>query len=140
MAIFGDRLNQLLRRPQSGDQVRLGAGVVGHTSYVVIAAIIVIGIVALTLANNTAVCIDVVLVLGGIVAYYLNGTWKFADKHPDAAAIGGTAWPKPAATPPVKPATSAPAAPNATKTPPSFAPPTPTVVTPPAPPVVPKVP
>jgi hypothetical protein len=95
MSAFTDMFGQLVRRQQaSGGEFRLGAGVVGHTTRVVIVAIVVIGALALILEKNTAVAINGIIAVAAVAAYYLKGTWQFADKHPDAAALAGTSWPK----------------------------------------------
>lgn len=95
MSAFTDMFGQLLRRQQaSGGAFRLGAGVVGHTTHVTIAAVLVIGALALILERNTAVAIDAIIAVAAVTAFYLHGTWSFADKHPDAAALAGTSWPK----------------------------------------------
>ena len=87
--------DSLVRRQQaSGGEFRLGAGVVGHSTRVVIVAIVVIGALALILEKNTAVAINGIIAVAAVAAYYLKGTWQFADKHPDAAALAGTSWPK----------------------------------------------
>ncbi len=95
MSAFTDMFGQLVRRQQaSGGELRLGAGVVGHTTRVALVSVIIIGVLALILERNTAVAIDGIVAVAAVAAYYLNGTWKFADKHPDAAALAGTSWPK----------------------------------------------
>src|SRR5262249_20298173 len=55
---------------------------------------VVMGALALILEKNTAVAINGIIAVAAVTAFYLNGTWKFADKHPDAAALAGTSWPK----------------------------------------------
>jgi len=95
MSAFTDMFGQTLRRQQaSGGELRLGAGVVGHTTRVALCAVIVIGVLALILERNTAVAINGIVAVAVVSAYYLQGTWKFADKHPDAAALAGSSWPK----------------------------------------------
>jgi len=95
MSAFTDMFGNLVRRQQSsGGEMRLGAGVVGHTTRVALSAVVIIGVLALVLERNTAVAIDGIVAVAAVAAYYLNGTWKFADKHPDAAALAGTSWPK----------------------------------------------
>ena len=95
MSAFTEMFGQLVRRQQaSGGEFRLGAGVVGHSTRVVIVAIVVIGALALILEKNTAVAINGIIAVAAVTAYYLKGTWQFADKHPDAAALAGTSWPK----------------------------------------------
>lgn len=95
MSAFTDMFGSLVRRQQSsGGELRLGAGVVGHTTRVALAAVLVIGVLAIILERNTALGIDGIVAVAAVAAYYLNGTWKFADKHPDAAALAGTSWPK----------------------------------------------
>ena len=95
MSAFTDMFGQLVRRQQaSGGEFRLGAGVVGHSTRVVIVAIVVIGALALILEKNTAVAINGIIAVAAVAVYYLKGTWQFADRHPDAAALAGTSWPK----------------------------------------------
>jgi hypothetical protein len=95
MSAFTDMFGQLVRRQQaSGGEFRLGAGVVGHTTRVAIVAVVVIGALALILERNTAVAINGIIAVAAIAAYYLKGTWEFAEKHPDAAALAGTSWPR----------------------------------------------
>lgn len=111
MSAFTDMFGQLVRRQQaSGGEFRLGAGVVGHTTRVAIVAVVVIGALALILERNTAVAINGIIAVAAVAAYYLKGTWQFAEKHPDAAALAGTSWPKaeskpqPAQAPKIEPA------------------------------------
>lgn len=108
MSAFTDMFGQLVRRQQtSGGELRLGAGVVGHTTRVAIVAVVVIGALALILEKNTAVAINGIIAVAAVTAYYLKGTWDFAEKHPDAAALAGTSWPK-AETTKAQPATPQP--------------------------------
>jgi hypothetical protein len=105
MSAFTDMFGQLLRRQQaSGGEFRLGAGVVGHTTRVALLAVVVIGALALILERNTAVAINAIIAVAAVAAFYLHGTWKFADKHPDAAALAGTSWPKAEPKPQAAPA------------------------------------
>jgi len=95
MSAFTDMFGQAVRRQQAnGCEIRLGSGVVGHTTRVALVAVVVIGVLALILERNTAVAINGIVAVAVVTAYYLHGTWKFADKHPDAAALAGTSWPK----------------------------------------------
>ena len=105
MAVFTEMFGNLVRRRQAnGGEMRLGAGVVGHTTRVVLASVVAIGVLALILERDTPVAINAIIAIAGVTAYYLNGTWKFADKHPDAAALAGTSWPKAEAKSPSQPA------------------------------------
>ena len=72
MSAFTDMFGQALRRQQaSGGELRLGAGVVGHTTRVALCAVIVIGVLALILERNTAVAINGIVAVA-VVEYELR--------------------------------------------------------------------
>src|SRR5215471_2381515 len=72
--------------------VRFGAGVVGHTTYVILAICTASGIVAWALSEHPNVAFRIVALLSGLVVLFLVGTWWFAHRHPDQAAMGGSEW------------------------------------------------
>ena len=80
------------KQEERPDQVRLGSGVVITTATVVVAAgVSITGIAwALSTAPSYGVAITAMFLI--VVVIFLLGTWRFADRHPDQAALGGTSW------------------------------------------------
>jgi hypothetical protein len=74
------------------DQVRLGSGVVITTAAVVVAAGVSITGIAWALSAAPSYGAVVIAMFLLVVVIFLLGTWRFADKHPDQAALGGTSW------------------------------------------------
>jgi hypothetical protein len=78
--------------PENADHGKLGGGVVAFTAYVVIAFCTAAGGISWALSHDPYLALGVVAVAALVVVYFLKGTWTFADKHPDQAAIGGSWW------------------------------------------------
>jgi hypothetical protein len=74
------------------DQVRLGAGIVAFTAYVLMALCAAAGGISWALHGNAPYALGIVAILSGVVVYFVRGTWQFAHDHPDQAALGGTWW------------------------------------------------
>jgi hypothetical protein len=77
---------------EGATQLRFGAGVVYLTTAAFIAFCIASGGVAWALSKEPifAVLMAAIMALLGMV--FFLGTWRFADKHPDQAALGGSWW------------------------------------------------
>lgn len=71
------------------DNIRFARGVVGNTTYAMCAGLLAIGIAAFALRGSPPMAIAVIVIIGLLLAWYLHGTWKFADKHPELALLGG---------------------------------------------------
>ena len=86
-------LRQIVHRffgwTEGPDQLRFGAGVVGHTARVIIALCAAGGAVGLALSGTPAIALQIISVISGVVVVFMLGTWWFAHKHPDLAAMGG---------------------------------------------------
>ena len=78
--------------PEGPDQVRLGAGVVAFTTYVVIALCVAASGISWALSGHAPYALGIVVILAGVVAYFVRGTWQFGRDHPDQAALGGAYW------------------------------------------------
>ena len=89
-----DFIQRLFGRNQENqpDQVRLGAGVVITTATVVVAAGASVTGITWALSATPAYGVTIVAMFLLVVVIFLMGTWRFADKHPDQAALGGTSW------------------------------------------------
>ena len=72
--------------------VRLGAGVVYLTTAAFIAFCAAVGGVSWALSRDPYFALAVVGLLAVVIIIFFLGTWKFADKHPDQAALGGSWW------------------------------------------------
>ncbi len=70
-------------------RIRLGPGVIGNTSVVMISAIVVAGFVAWAFRSNPPLALGAMgLIIAGALLF-VWGSWKFAHKQPDLALIGG---------------------------------------------------
>ena len=78
--------------PEGAAKVKLGAGVVYLTTAAVIAFFVAVGGICWALSNSALIALGVVAILAVVLAVFLVGTWTFADKHPDQAALGGSWW------------------------------------------------
>jgi len=76
------------------DSVRMGTSVVTVTATVVVAVGASVAAIVTALANFPVHAVVVVAMLLLVVVIFLLGTWRFADKHPDLAALGGSSWAK----------------------------------------------
>ena len=73
MSAFTDMFGRAVRRQQAdGGELRLGAGVVGHTTRVALCSVVIIGVLALILERNTAVAINGIVAVVVVTAYYLH--------------------------------------------------------------------
>lgn len=77
---------------EGSHQVKLGAGVVYFTTAAFIAFCAAIGGISWALSKDPYLALAVVVIVAIVGVIYLLGTWRFADKHPDQAALGGTSW------------------------------------------------
>ncbi|MGB7077062.1 MAG: hypothetical protein WBD53_07725 [Xanthobacteraceae bacterium] len=50
------------------------------------------GVVAWGLSGAPLFAIAAVGILAVVLVVFLMGTWRFADRHPDQAALGGSSW------------------------------------------------
>lgn len=78
--------------PEAADQVKLGGGVVAFTAGVAIAFFAVVGGVSWALSASPGYALGIAAISAAVAVYFLTGTWRFADKHPDQAALGGASW------------------------------------------------
>lgn len=88
---------QLLRRifglpPEGAEYGRLGGGVMAYTARVVIVFCGMAGAIALALSHAPFFALVAIAMLVGVVVFFLWGTWRFADRHPDQTALGGAYW------------------------------------------------
>jgi hypothetical protein len=73
-------------------QVRFGSGVVGKTSYAVLALVSVWGIVFWRLSENVAQNLSMLggaFVITAFVGWWIHRTQEFAEKNPSAALLEG---------------------------------------------------
>jgi amino acid transporter len=77
---------------EGGAQVRLGAGVVNLTTTAFIAFCVAAAGISWALSRDPYLALAVVGVMAFVGLVYFVGTWIFADKHPDQAALGGSWW------------------------------------------------
>jgi hypothetical protein len=77
---------------ESTGQIRFGAGVVALTTSAVITFCAAAGGVAWALSKDPYLALAVVGIMAAVVVTFFLGTWRFADKHPDQAALGGTSY------------------------------------------------
>jgi hypothetical protein len=85
-------LHRFLGIGEAPDAVRFGVGVVGHTTRVMLAVIAGAVAICFALADHAYFAFAVIILLIVLVVLYLLGTWHFAGKHPDQAAMGDTVW------------------------------------------------
>jgi hypothetical protein len=74
------------------ERVRVGAGVVGHTTYALIGGCVAIGGICWALSHTPEYALGVAAIVAVLLVIFLLGTWFFANKHPDQAAMGGSEW------------------------------------------------
>ena len=78
-------------------RIRFGRGVVGRTTFALIVALVVLGVIAWRLADATVVLVQVLLaalalgVIGLFVLYFVR-IMRFADANPMAATLEGAEW------------------------------------------------
>src|SRR5712691_5321175 len=77
---------------ETSGQVRLGAGVVYLTTAAFIAFCAAVGGISWALSKDPYLALAIVTVMAVVGIVFLFGTWRFADKHPDQAALGGSSW------------------------------------------------
>jgi len=79
--------------PEGQERLRVGGGVVNHTSYVMLALCAAIGVISWALREAVPlVLLGVIGILAFVVIFFLCRTWFFAHLHPDLAATGGSEW------------------------------------------------
>lgn len=71
---------------------KMGGGVMAFTAWVTITFCGAAGGIAWALSHDPYFALGAIAITGAVVAFFLHGTWKFADKHPDQAALGGAWW------------------------------------------------
>ncbi len=85
-------IDSIRDHPEGLARVRLGRGVVGNTTYGFITACAAsVGLVWALNAHPWFAVGSCVAVWGGFL-WYLRGTYKFADEHPDLAMLGDSEW------------------------------------------------
>jgi hypothetical protein len=88
-------LHRLLGIGEEGQvRVRFGAGVTGHSTYGITAACAAIGLVAWALREHPGYALGAMGIIAAVVLVFFVGNWVFADRHPDAAVMGGSDWRK----------------------------------------------
>lgn len=75
--------------PGEADHLQLGPGVVGNTTTAVVIAVIATAAEAYFLHDQPMVMFGVMGMTLVLVLVYLFGTWRFAERHPDLALMGG---------------------------------------------------
>lgn len=85
-------LHRLFGIGERADRVRIGAGVVGHTTYAILAVCAAASAIAWGLSGSPGHALGVIAILAGLACFYFLGTWIFAHRHPDQAAMGGSEW------------------------------------------------
>lgn len=83
-----DPIQQMLRSTGL-DSVRFASGVVGNSTYVVCACAVAAAVAAWALSPYPWLAVVAMLSLVGLAIFYMQGTWRFADRHPDLALLGG---------------------------------------------------
>lgn len=74
------------------EHVRIGAGVVGHTTYAILAVCAAISAVSFALSGHPEYALAAIGVIALVAVIFFLGTWIFAHVHPDQAAMGGSEW------------------------------------------------
>jgi hypothetical protein len=72
------------------DRVRVGSGVVGHTTYTQLGFCAAAAAVAFALSGSPFIALGGIGILAATVLAHNFGTWRFASRHPDLAAAGDT--------------------------------------------------
>jgi hypothetical protein len=73
-------------------RVQIGGGVVINTTHAFLALCAAAGVIAWGLNGAPAFALALIGILAVILVIFLLGTWRFADRHPDQAALGGSSW------------------------------------------------
>jgi len=73
-------------------RLRLGRGVLGNTTYAVVAYLIATAAVTWSLNKTPEWALLAVLVLTTVFVVYLVGSYIFAHLHPDLAMLGDSEW------------------------------------------------
>jgi hypothetical protein len=71
------------------NRVQLGPGVVGNTTTALICSVIASAAQAYFLHDQPAVMFGAMAVTVILLLVYMFGTWRFAERHPDLALMGG---------------------------------------------------
>jgi len=88
MPFYPDKFLESFGFTKEGEtRLKLGGGVVTHTTRLGLA--LMAAIVAVCYALKGPALFGVIAILVGVFALYLIGTWWFADLHPDLALMGG---------------------------------------------------
>jgi hypothetical protein len=74
------------------ERVRAGAGVVRNTTYVIVALWAAAVPILYALSSVPLIAISAVAIFAVVTIIYLIGTWRFAERNPDQAAMGGSEW------------------------------------------------
>jgi hypothetical protein len=75
--------------PGDISRVQLGPGVVGNTTTAIVASVFATAAEAYFLHDQPAVMFGAMGMTLIVVLVYLVGTWRFAERHPDLALMGG---------------------------------------------------
>ena len=89
--------NYLLHRlfgisPEGHERIRIGGGVVINTTHVMLGLCAAAVGIAWALAQSPSYALAIMGTLALIVLAFLIGTWLFANRNPDQAAMGGSEW------------------------------------------------
>jgi hypothetical protein len=74
------------------ERVRAGAGVVRNTTYVILALWVAAAPIIWALSPNPLIAIGAIAIFALVTIIYFIGTWRFAERNPDQAAMGGSEW------------------------------------------------
>jgi hypothetical protein len=85
-------LHRLFGIGEGPNRVRIGGGVVINTTYAILGVCTAAGVIAWGLNAAPIFALGIITILAAVLVVYLLGTWRFADKHPDQAALGGSSW------------------------------------------------
>lgn len=85
-------LHRIFGIGESPDRVRIGAGVVGHTTYAILGVCGALTAISFALSHNPAYALAVIGVVALTAVIFFVGTRVFAHLHPDQAAMGGSEW------------------------------------------------
>jgi len=72
------------------ERFRWGGGVVSNTTAAIVAALIAVAATSWALSAHPILAASIDGGIFIVLIIYLFGTWRFADKHPDLAALGGS--------------------------------------------------
>jgi len=73
-------------------RIRLGRGVVGNTTYAIIAFMLCSAIAVTALRSEPYLALAAIALFGAVFVIYLLGTWRFAEKNPALAMLGDSEW------------------------------------------------